>query len=147
MPSQDTLKPAQPILVPNIPPPSEENNEDTNIMVAPVKGISYRVQVFAFKEDTYSAEQIREKLKLSQTVSKEYSGGWHRYTIGSFTDLAEAKKLMSELRTSKEIPDAFIAKYINGKRATPAPPHTIKHTKYSKSAKGKIYYHKPVHKK
>jgi hypothetical protein len=51
---------------------------------------------------------------------------------------------MTQLRSSKEIPDAFIAKYVNGKRATPVPPHTMKHTKYSK---GKIYYRKPSHKK
>ncbi|MEI7492489.1 MAG: SPOR domain-containing protein [Bacteroidota bacterium] len=146
-PSNDTVKPNLPVLMPDTASPKEEVMEDTNVMVAPLKGISYRVQVFAFKEDTYSAEQVREKLKLSQTVSKEFSGGWHRYTIGSFTNLAEAKKQMTELRTSKEIPDAFIAKYVNGKRATPAPPHTIKHSKYSKTSKGKIYYHKPVRKK
>lgn len=121
---------------------------DTNIMspgVKAVKGITYRVQVFAFKENTYTAEQVKQKFKLSQTVSKEFSGGWYRYTIGSSRDLLEAKKLMTFLRTSKEIPDAFIAKYVNGKRATPAPPHTVK--KSSKYSKGKIYFRKPVHKK
>lgn len=145
LPSNDSLKPSGPILVPDT-MPKEEVLTDTGI-IAPVKGISYRVQVFAFKENTYSAEQIKEKFKLKETVSKEHSGGWYRYTIGSFTDLNEAKKLMTELRTSREIPDAFIAKYVNSKRATPAPPHTVKHSKYSKSPKGKIYYHKPAHKK
>ncbi|MEI8004862.1 MAG: SPOR domain-containing protein [Bacteroidota bacterium] len=143
LPVKDTLKPAQQVLVPDT-VASEENVTDTLPVPAHLKGVSYRVQVFAFKEDTYPAEQIREKFKLSQEVSKEHSGGWYRYTIGSFTILNEAKKLMTSLRTSKEIPDAFIAKYVNGKRATPAPPHTVKHSKYSK---GKIYYHKPVHKK
>ncbi|MCX6287916.1 MAG: SPOR domain-containing protein [Bacteroidetes bacterium] len=145
--SKDTLQPKQLILVPDTTPSQEDVMEYTNIMTVPIKGISYRVQVFAFKENTYSGNQIKEKFKLSQTVSKEFSGGWYRYTIGSFTNLIEAKKLMTELHTSREIADAFIAKYINGKRATPAPPHTVKHSKYSKNSKGKIYYRKPAHKK
>lgn len=144
VPVKDTLMPKQNVLVPDTTIAGETLEVDTAAAIAPKKGISYRVQVFAFKDNTYSAEQIKEKLRLRQTVSKEYSGGWYRYTIGSFQDLTSAKKLMTQLRSSKEIPDAFIAKYVNGKRATPAPPHTMKHTKYSK---GKIYYRKPSHKK
>jgi len=140
---KDTSRPMQTILIPDT-AIKEELLPDTNISVVPVKGISYRVQVFAFRENTYSAEQVKDKFKLSHTVMKEYSGGWFRYTIGSFTNLTEAKKLMTELRTKKEIPDAFIAKYVNGKRATPAPPKTIKHSRYTK---GKVYYSKPKHKK
>ena len=144
VPVKDTIRPKQPVLVPDTIPIEEVLQVDTTEMPAPVKGISNRVQVFAFKENTFSADHIKEKFKLRQIVMKEYSGGWYRYTIGSFTDLSEAKKLMTELRTTKVIPDAFIAKYINGKRASPAPPRTVKHTKYSK---GKAYYHKPAHKK
>ena len=143
-PVKDSIKPIQQVLVPDTTAVEENPAADTLVVTAHLKGISYRVQVFAFKEDTYTAEQVREKFKLSQEVSKEHSGGWYRYTIGSFTNINEAKKLMTSLRTSKEIPDAFIAKYTNGKRTTPAPPHTTRH---SKSYKGKIHYHKPVHKK
>lgn len=140
----DSLHPRENLLLPdtNI---SEEFLADTNIMSPAAKGITYRVQVFAFKENTYTAEQVKEKFKLNQTVSKEFSGGWYRYTIGSFKNLNDAKKLMTQLRTSKEIPDAFIAKYVNGKRGSPAPPNTIR--KSSKYSKGKIYFRKPVHKK
>ncbi|MEI6884049.1 MAG: SPOR domain-containing protein [Bacteroidota bacterium] len=143
----DSLHPVENLLLPdtNI---SEEFIPDTNIMSSPVKavkGVTYRVQIYAFKENTYTAEQVKEKFKLSQAVSKEFSGGWYRYTIGSFVNVNDARKLMTSLRTSKEIPDAFIAKYVNGKRASPAPPHTVK--KSSKYSKGKIYFRKPVHKK
>ena len=129
VPVKDTIRPKQSVLVPDTIPIEELLQVDTTEMPAPVKGISYRVQVFAFKENTFSADHIKEKFNLRQTVMKEYSGGWYRYTIGSFTDLSEAKKLMTELRNTKVIPDAFIAKYINGKRASPAPPRTVKHTK------------------
>jgi len=142
-PVADTNLPKQEVLVPDT-LPSKEFVEDTVIPGPVVKGVSYRVQVFAFRENTYTAEQVKEKFKLSQTVMKEFSGGWYRYTIGSFTDINAAKRLMTELRTSREIPDAFIAKYVNGKRANPAPPRTVKHSKYSK---GKVYYSKPLRKK
>jgi len=144
LPMNDTILPKQPVLLPDTTPKEEFLEPDTIELSAPVKGISYRVQIFAFKDNTYSAEGIREKFSINHTVSKEYSGGWYRYTIGLFTNLTEAKKLMTELRTTRKIPDAFIAKYINGKRATPAPPHTNKHIRYYK---GKKYYPKPVHKK
>lgn len=144
VPAADTVKSIQAVLVPDTTAIEENAASDTIAVQANQKGVSYRVQVFAFKEDTFTAEQVREKFSLSQTVVKEYSGGWYRYTIGSLSDLSEAKKLMTSLRTSKMIPDAFIAKYINGKRATPAPPHTVKHKGYSK---GRIYYHKPKKKK
>ena len=142
-PSQDSVHPKQPVLTPYT-TASEEILPDTNIMDTPVKGISYRVQVFAFKENTFSAEQVKEKLRLSQDVVKEFSGGWYRYTVSSFTDFNKAKKLMNDLRATKEVPDAFVAKYINGKRAGTT---TQKALKNSKSYKGKIYYRNPARKK
>jgi hypothetical protein len=119
----------------------EEFSEDTGIVKIPLKGITYRVQVFAFRKNTYSSGQVRDILKLKQPVMKEFSGGWYRYTTGSFTNLTDARKLMTGLRLSKEVRDAFIAKYIDGKRVNPAPPRTVK------SSKRKIYYHKSYHKK
>ena len=147
IPGKDSLSSRESMLLPDT-IIVEEFLPDTNVMSSPlkaVKGITYRVQIFAFKENTYTSEQVKEKFKLSQAVSKEFSGGWYRYTIGSFMNVNDAKKLMTSLRTSKEIPDAFIAKYVNGKRASPAPPHTVK--KSSKYSKGKIYFRRPVHKK
>ena len=135
-----------PVLEPakdTIPPELQETNPvndtiiksealpDTNIMTPGAKGITYRVQVFAFKEDTYTAEQIQENFKLSEAVAKEFSGNWYRYTIGSFTSLTLAKNLMNELRTRKKVPDAFVVKYVDGKRSNPATSQTKKRSKKS----------------
>ena len=138
LPMKDTIHYNQPVLVPDTTRKEEFLVPDTSGQPPVIKGNSYRVQVFASRESTYSAEQIKNKFNLNYAVSKEFSGGWYRYTIGSFNVLSDAKKLMTQLHTTNQIPDAFIAKYVNGKRANPAPPNTIK------QSKGKIP--KPTHK-
>ena len=142
-PVKDTLPPKQPILAPDT-LPKEVVLPDTNIMEKPHQGISYRVQVFSFKDSTYNADQVKAKFKLSQTVTKEFSGGWYRYTIGPFTSPAEANKVITGLRNSKTIPDAFYVKYIDGKRVGTTGRGAKKHSTHPK---GKIYFSKPKHKK
>jgi len=78
-------------------------------------GLSYRVQVFAVETDQYSAESVMLKYKLTQPVYKEFSEGWYRYTVGSFTTLKSAKALMNLLR-ARGIKSAFIARYNDGIR-------------------------------
>jgi hypothetical protein len=121
-------------------PPASEK-ADTSFSETGVKGVTYRVQVFATHERIYSSEQIRNMFRLQQPVNKEFSGGWYRYTVGSFTSLDDARKLMNGFRFSKQVKDAFIARYINGRRAAPAPPGKVKFSRR------KIYYPRPHHKK
>ncbi len=80
------------------------------------KGITYRIQVFAYHEDTFTAEAIRERFGIDRPVWKEYSGGWYRYTTGSLRTLAEANVLLAEIKQQFGIHDAFIAKYLDGYR-------------------------------
>ena len=131
VPAKDSLQPKQSEPVTDT-IPKEEIKKDTNTAVAPETGISYRVQVFAIKENTFSAEQVEQKFKLSQPVTKEFSAGWYRYTIGSFATFSEAKKLMTGLQSKKQVHDAFIVKYIDGNRAAPASSKTVKNSKGKK---------------
>ena len=78
-------------------------------------GLSYRVQVFAVETDQYSAESVKTKYKLTEPVYKEFSEGWYRYTVGSFSTLKSAKVLMNQLR-AHGIKTAFIARYNDGIR-------------------------------
>ena len=131
VPAKDSLQPKQSEPVTDT-IPKEEIKKDTNTAVAPETGISYRVQVFAIKENTFSAEQVEQKFKLSQPVTKEFSAGWYRYTIGSFATFSEAKKLMTGLQSKKQVHDAFIVKYIDGNRAAPSSSKTVKNSKGKK---------------
>jgi len=80
------------------------------------KGITYRVQVFAYRADTFSAEMIRERFNLDRPVWKEFSEGWYRYTTGSFKTLADAKIYLTEIKQQFGVQDAFIARYNDGFR-------------------------------
>jgi len=83
-----------------------------------VPGLSFRVQVFAFSTDEYSAEAIRKRFKITQPVWKEFSDGWYRYTVGSFKTLKAADSFRQQLRAQKKIMDAFVARYKDGVRIT-----------------------------
>jgi len=80
-----------------------------------VLGISYRVQIFSIKKDIYSAEKVQKRLKVSMSVSKEFTEGWYRFTVGSFSSFKDAKSLMKKLRAQR-VRGAFVAKYQNGER-------------------------------
>ncbi|MCK9220179.1 MAG: SPOR domain-containing protein [Bacteroidales bacterium] len=109
-----------------LPPPDSsdfpEATVDSAWMDGPVQpGISYRVQIFAFRSNTFSATDIRKKFKLKQTVYKEFSEGWYRYTLGSFKSLKAAQSLQRQVKSQKGIHDAFVARYKDGKRIPTRP--------------------------
>ena len=81
-----------------------------------VPGISYRVQVFAFRTNDYTANDIRAKYHLKQPIYKEYSDGWYRYTLGSYRTLKAARSAMYHIRSVYRIYDAFVARYKDGLR-------------------------------
>jgi hypothetical protein len=87
-----------------------------------VQGISYRVQIFAFETNEYPAETIQDRFRLNQPVYKEFSEGWYRYTVGTFTTFKSAKAYMNKMRKIG-IRDAFIARYEDGIRIASHPKH------------------------
>ncbi len=81
-----------------------------------VPGITYRVQIFAFRSDHFPADTIRKKFNITQPVYKEFSEGWYRYTVGTFKTLQSASGMMATFRNLNGIPDAFVARYKDGIR-------------------------------
>lgn len=79
------------------------------------EGEFYRVQIFAFRSDKFSVEEVKTRYSIDMEVMKDYSDNWYRYTVGSLTTYAEAKTLKTQLR-KKGFHDAFITKYVNGER-------------------------------
>lgn len=80
-----------------------------------VQGLSYRIQIFAFETNHYSAESVKAKFKLKQPVYKEFTEGWYRYTVGSFSTFKSAKAYMNKMRNFG-IKGAFVARYHDGIR-------------------------------
>ncbi|MCF8218139.1 MAG: hypothetical protein K9J21_04075 [Bacteroidales bacterium] len=81
------------------------------------EGAWYKVQIAAISSDQDRAARavIADKFNLKgESISVETSGGWHRYTIGEYSEYSKAKTKLIQLR--KNVPDAFIGKYVGGKR-------------------------------
>ncbi len=87
-----------------------------------MRGLSYRVQVFAFQTNEYTAESVRRKFNLQEPVYKEFTDEWYRYTVGSFKTLKEAKAHLNKIRRNG-VHDAFIARYSDGIRISSHPKH------------------------
>ena len=88
----------------------EIEKSDKKVMViapASTKQVSdiYSIQI-AGSAVNKSAYQIQTKYKLKDKVTKTYSGGLYKYTIGSYTDYSEAKAKLNEIK--QRVPDAFI---------------------------------------
>ncbi len=96
---------------------SMETEDDAEEIFADQKetGTVYKVQIFAFRNDKYTAQQVQEKFNLDREVSLDFSEGWYRFTIGSFSVYGEAKTLKNEMR--KRFKGAFIVRYIDGVRS------------------------------
>ena len=94
----------------NIKQAIEIEKSDKKVMViAPAttkqKSDIYSIQI-AGSAINKSPFQIQSKYKLKDTVTKTYSGGLYKYTIGKYTDYSEAKAKLNEVK--QRVPDAFI---------------------------------------
>ena len=65
----------------------------------------YRVQIAASSTNR-STYQIQSKYGVKETVSKSYTGGLYKYTIGKYSSYNEAKQKLEQVK--KTVPDAFI---------------------------------------
>ena len=94
--------------------PAEQDSSEL-LGSKPEIGLIFRVQIFAFKTDRYSVQEVRDKYNLSEEVYKDFSDSWYRFTIGSFNSYADAKVLKNQMR-KRGFKGAFIARYNNGIR-------------------------------
>ncbi|MBL0308366.1 MAG: hypothetical protein IPP77_01285 [Bacteroidetes bacterium] len=83
------------------------SSESTSV---PTMGVAYKVQIGAYKQFDFSGA-----LNEPRCINHEKANGLNRYNIGYFTDEDAAKEFMFDIR-KMGIKDAFVAKYIDGKR-------------------------------
>lgn len=77
--------------------------------------IMYKVQIAA-DSVPLPLERLKQLYPTNEIINNEVVGGVFKYTIGYFIDYEEARKVADDLRNNKKV-DAFVIKYINGKRA------------------------------
>lgn len=76
-------------------------------------GIIYRIQIMAASKNL-SNELVREQTGCSKTFEKVTHNGLYKYEVGSYKSYSEAKAALIIIKA--EVSDAFIVKYIDGKR-------------------------------
>ena len=86
-----------------------EKSDKQVMVVAPAStkqtSDTYSIQI-AGSAMNKSAFQIQSKYHLKDKVTKKFSNGLYKYTIGSYTDYSEAKAKLKEVK--QRVPDAFI---------------------------------------
>lgn len=70
----------------------------------------FKVQIFAFAQKIYSPETIRKRYNIPMPVTREYSDGLYRFTVGSTDSIDEAKDILQRMVDSG-VTDAFIVGY------------------------------------
>lgn len=93
-------------------PSSEEKQEDLQKSSA---GKTFKVQIAASRRPL-SDREIKSLYSGTGKVTMQLEDGWYRYTLGNETTYAGA----SDLKTSLNLKNTFIAIYSNGKRIYPA---------------------------
>jgi hypothetical protein len=82
----------------------------------PLPGIEFRVQCGAFKENDKADVQLAAKHSITEIIQEEYTGGWYKYTVGSFRSYDEAASYRDKFIARTGILSSFIVAYQDGRR-------------------------------
>jgi hypothetical protein len=100
-----------------LPPPVKQETKPAPAN-PPATGLTFRVQVFAFRSDRYALQQVRDRYFPGEEVFKDFSGGWYRITVGNFATIEAARAKLAQLQ-KRGFKEAFITRYSNGTRIPP----------------------------
>lgn len=89
------------------------NNEYTKNSI--VYGKEYRVQIGAFK-DQFSKNGLLKRFNITDPVKEDFQNGWYRYTVGSFTELNQAKNFRDNFIQRTGHLSAYLVLFNNGIR-------------------------------
>ena len=88
---------------------------DFTVLQRPKVDIGYAVQILATQHTNPPILAIKEMFGIEETIYKEFSEGFHHYTVGKLDTLEEAIELRDKIRY-RGIKSAFIVGYMDGER-------------------------------
>jgi hypothetical protein len=75
----------------------------------------YKVQILATLSPA-SFDNIMLQYRLKEQIREDHINKWYRYSVGEFKSFKEANTYRKLLISHNKIKDAFIVKFLNGKR-------------------------------
>ncbi|MDD4644668.1 MAG: DUF6089 family protein [Bacteroidales bacterium] len=103
--------------------PKKEADEDADVytksnikQAKAIPGIEFRVQIGAFRNNSQADTDLAAKYRISEVIQEEFTGGWYKYTIGSFKTYEQAVSYRDKFIARSKMPSAFIVAYRDGKR-------------------------------
>ena len=78
--------------------------------------VSYSVQICASYKARLNIDSLKKKLNISDPVKEILHNSWYKYSVGSFADISDARKLKHELRKHKGLGGAFLVCFKNNVR-------------------------------
>lgn len=102
-------------------PSNMNTTASTSTNIPPTSdGVGYKVQVCASKKDVGNPADYFSKTYsfTEEQIYAEAHEGWHKYTIGAFTNYKGARDRRNEVTSKYTFPGPFVTAYNNGKRIT-----------------------------
>lgn len=93
----------------------EEDKKPITTTPSPETGITYKVQVGAFRENIV-VDKFKKKFNLKENINLENHEGWTKLTAGSFNEYKSARDKRNAVRNN--VKTAFVTAYNKGNRIT-----------------------------
>lgn len=93
----------------------EEDKTPITTTPSPETGITYKVQVGAFRENIV-VDKFKKKFNLKENINLENHEGWTKLTAGSFNEYKSARDKRNVVRNN--VKSAFVTAYNKGNRIT-----------------------------
>jgi len=98
--------------------PSEPVKQEVKPVEKIVMFTGYKVQILATLSPA-SFDNIMLEYNLKEQIREDHTDKWYRYSVGEFKSFREAISYRKILYSRNKIKDAFVVKFIDGKRIGP----------------------------
>ncbi|MBN3036801.1 MAG: hypothetical protein JW861_14545 [Bacteroidales bacterium] len=92
-----------------------KKEEGAEVHESPWREVEFRIQIAALKDEVLPG-QIAAEYRLGEDIKMDYSDGWYRYSVGSFSKYWKAREFKKVLISRNHIEDAFVVAYRGDER-------------------------------
>ena len=96
-------------------PVSETVKQQTKPVEKNTMYTGYKIQILATLSQA-SFDNIMLQFNLKEQIREDHTDKWFRYSVGEFKNYREASAYRKILYSRNKIKDAFVVKFVNGKR-------------------------------